>query len=161
MQLAYRHDERPGKSYEALDGKKSWQLATWKGELWHGGWHYLRSACASGSRRWHLVRENIGFVTGLQAAGTGWNLKAFEPCGVLYQKRWVFFRCDVLPFGASAAVYSFNWVSLHHLICKLFWGLAHVFMMTLQSVPVHLRPFCQKQWELCSRFLDGITPRWV
>ena len=23
MQLAYRHDERPGKSYEALDGKKA------------------------------------------------------------------------------------------------------------------------------------------
>ena len=23
MQLAYRHDERPGESYEALDGKKS------------------------------------------------------------------------------------------------------------------------------------------
>ena len=22
MQLAYRHDERPGESYEALDGKK-------------------------------------------------------------------------------------------------------------------------------------------
>jgi len=23
MQLAYRHDERPGESYEALDGKKN------------------------------------------------------------------------------------------------------------------------------------------
>ena len=29
MQLAYRHDERPGESYEALDGKKrrwAWRL---------------------------------------------------------------------------------------------------------------------------------------
>ena len=34
-------------------------------------------------------------------------------------------------------------------------------MNTLHSVRVHLRPFCRKRWALCSRFLDGITPRWV
>ena len=27
MQLAYRHDERPGESYEALDGKKARRVA--------------------------------------------------------------------------------------------------------------------------------------
>ena len=44
--------------------------------------------------------------------------------GYHYRGRWVFFRCDVLPFGAIAAVYSFNRVSrsLHFLICKLLWG---------------------------------------
>ena len=44
--------------------------------------------------------------------------------GYHYRGRWVFFRCDVLPFGAIAAVYSFNRVSrsLHSLICKLLWG---------------------------------------
>jgi hypothetical protein len=44
--------------------------------------------------------------------------------GYYHRNRWVFFRCDVLPFGAVAAVYSFNRVSrsLHHLICKLLWG---------------------------------------
>ena len=44
--------------------------------------------------------------------------------GYRYRGRWVFFRCDVLPFGAIAAVYSFNRVSrsLHFLICKLLWG---------------------------------------
>ena len=44
--------------------------------------------------------------------------------GYYHRDRWNFFRCDVLPFGAVAAVYSFNRVSrsLHHLICKLLWG---------------------------------------
>ena len=44
--------------------------------------------------------------------------------GYRYRGRWVFFRCDVLPFGAIAAVYSFSRVSrsLHFLICKLLWG---------------------------------------
>jgi hypothetical protein len=44
--------------------------------------------------------------------------------GYYYQGRWVFFWCDGLPFGAIAAVYSFNRVSrsLHFLICKLLWG---------------------------------------
>jgi hypothetical protein len=146
MQLACRHDERPGESYEALDGKKADSLQLGKvsfdmeddttctvpvhpevaGDTWFGrtldlSRAYKQLALDKASRLLSLV-------------------------GYFYQKRWVFFRCDVLPFGASAAVYSFNWVSLHHLICKLFWGLAHVFMMiTLQSVPVHLRPFCQKQ----------------
>ena len=44
--------------------------------------------------------------------------------GFMYKGEWLFFRSDVLPFGAIAAVYSFNRVSrsLHHLICKLLWG---------------------------------------
>ena len=44
--------------------------------------------------------------------------------GFIYKGEWLFFRSDVLPFGAIAAVYSFNRVSrsLHHLICKLLWG---------------------------------------
>ena len=44
--------------------------------------------------------------------------------GFFYKDKWLFFRSDVLPFGAIAAVYSFNRVSrsLHHLICKLLWG---------------------------------------
>ncbi len=44
--------------------------------------------------------------------------------GFLYRDKWLFFRSDVLPFGAIAAVYSFNRVSrsLHHLICKQLWG---------------------------------------
>ena len=44
--------------------------------------------------------------------------------GFFYKNEWLFFRSDVLPFGAIAAVYSFNRVSrsLHHLICKLLWG---------------------------------------
>eukprot|EP00435_Cladocopium_sp_Y103_P042429 s357_g11.t1 len=44
--------------------------------------------------------------------------------GYFFENKWVFFRSDVLPFGAIAAVYSFNRVSrsLHHLICKLLWG---------------------------------------
>ena len=49
--------------------------------------------------------------------------------GYLYKGEWVFFRCDVLPFGALAAVYSFNRVSrsIHHLICTLLWGLSTCF----------------------------------
>eukprot|EP00435_Cladocopium_sp_Y103_P010452 s4861_g2.t1 len=44
--------------------------------------------------------------------------------GYFFENKWVFFRSDVLPFGAIAAVYSFNRVSrsLHHLICRLLWG---------------------------------------
>ena len=44
--------------------------------------------------------------------------------GYFHEDKWLFFRSDVLPFGAVAAVYSFNRVSrsLHHLICKLLWG---------------------------------------
>ena len=44
--------------------------------------------------------------------------------GFFYRDKWLFFRSDVLPFGAIAAVYSFNRVSrsLHHLICKLLRG---------------------------------------
>ena len=43
--------------------------------------------------------------------------------GYWYKDRWLFFRSNVLPFGATAAVYSFNRVSrsLHHLLCKLLW----------------------------------------
>lgn len=43
--------------------------------------------------------------------------------GYFHGNSWNFFRCDVLPFGAIAAVYSFNRVSrsLHHLLCKLLW----------------------------------------
>ena len=49
--------------------------------------------------------------------------------GYLYKGEWIFFRCDVLPFGALAAVYSFNRVSrsIHHLICTLLWGLSTCF----------------------------------
>ena len=49
--------------------------------------------------------------------------------GYLYKGEWVLFRCDVLPFGALAAVYSFNRVSrsIHHLICTLLWGLSACF----------------------------------
>ena len=44
MQLAYRHDERPGESYEALDGKKAChvqRLQDWHAcvrwlDLWNG-----------------------------------------------------------------------------------------------------------------------------
>ena len=35
MQLAYRHDERPGESYEALDGKK--KGSTWRKPRGEGG----------------------------------------------------------------------------------------------------------------------------
>lgn len=44
--------------------------------------------------------------------------------GYFHDGDWVFFRSDVLPWGAIAAVYSFNRVSrsIHHLICKLLWG---------------------------------------
>ena len=40
--------------------------------------------------------------------------------GFFHKDKWLFFRSDVLPFAAIAAVYSFNRVSrsLHHLICK-------------------------------------------
>ena len=50
--------------------------------------------------------------------------KCLSVVGYHYRGRWVFFRCDVLPFGAIAAAYSFNRVSrsLHFLICKLLWG---------------------------------------
>ena len=49
--------------------------------------------------------------------------------GFVHNGEWLFFRSDVLPFGAIAAVYSFNRVSrsLHHLICKLLWGLSTCF----------------------------------
>ena len=44
--------------------------------------------------------------------------------GSFHKDKWLFFRSDVLPSGAIAAVYSFNRVSrsLRHLICKLLWG---------------------------------------
>ena len=43
--------------------------------------------------------------------------------GYWYEDKWLFFRSNVLPFGATAAVYSFNRVSrsLHHILCKLLW----------------------------------------
>ena len=41
--------------------------------------------------------------------------------GYWYKGSWQFYRSNVLPFGAVAAVYSFNRVSrsLHHVLCKL------------------------------------------
>ena len=49
--------------------------------------------------------------------------------GCFFSGERVFFRCDVLQFGALAAVYSFNRVSrsIHHLICTLLWGLSTCF----------------------------------
>ena len=43
--------------------------------------------------------------------------------GYWYKGSWEFYRSNVLPFGAVAAVYSFNRVSrsLHHVLCKLLW----------------------------------------
>ena len=43
--------------------------------------------------------------------------------GYWYKDKWIFFRSNVLPFGAVSAVYSFNRVSrsLHHIFCKLLW----------------------------------------
>lgn len=43
--------------------------------------------------------------------------------GYWYKDKWLFFRSNVLPFGATSAVYSFNRVSrsLHHILCKLLW----------------------------------------
>ena len=68
--------------------------------------------------------------------------------GYFHDGEWVFFRSDVLPFGAIGAVYSFNRVSrsLHHLICKLLWGPWGWFMMTTQR---------SAQWrlQLCFRKL--------
>ena len=43
--------------------------------------------------------------------------------GYWYKGSWLFYRSNVLPFGAVAAVYSFNRVSrsIHHILCKLLW----------------------------------------
>ena len=42
--------------------------------------------------------------------------------GYRYKGAWIYFTTRVLPFGATAAVYSFNRVSrsLHHLLCHFF-----------------------------------------
>ena len=49
--------------------------------------------------------------------------RAANVIGYWYEDKWLFFRSNVLPFGATAAVYSFNRVSrsLHHILCKLLW----------------------------------------
>lgn len=49
--------------------------------------------------------------------------------GFPYKGDWIFYRSNVLPFGSTASVYSFNRVSrsIHFLLCKLLWAPATCF----------------------------------
>ena len=86
----------------------------------------IQSAPCQCIRKWHQMHGPGGLLTCRgHTNNSRWTVsKCLSVVGYHYRGRWVFFRCDVLPFGAIAAAYSFNRVSrsLHFLICKLLWG---------------------------------------